>query len=36
MLGFITTMFFKAMPFFSCNPLKCVSINNQVINFFIQ
>ena len=22
-------MFFKAMAFFSCNALKCVSINNQ-------
>ena len=27
--GFIRQIFFKAMTFFSCNALKCVSMNNQ-------
>ena len=36
MFGFITTIFFTAMTFFSCNALKCVSMNNQAINFFMQ
>ena len=29
MLGFIKKCFFTAMTFFSCNALKCVSIDNQ-------
>ena len=29
MFGFIKTIFFTAMTFFSCNALKCVSMNNQ-------
>ena len=29
MLTFMKKIFFTAMTFFSCNVLKCVSINNQ-------
>ena len=29
MFGFIKTIFFTAMTFFSCNALKCVSMKNQ-------
>ena len=29
MFGFIKTIFFTAMTFFSCNALKCVSMRNQ-------
>ena len=29
MFGFIKKTFFKAMTLFSCNALKCVSMNNQ-------
>ena len=29
MFEFIKKCFFKAMTFFSCNALKCVSMNNQ-------
>ena len=29
MFGFINKIFFKAMTLFSCNALKCVSMNNQ-------
>ena len=29
MLRFITKVFVVAMSFFSCNALKCVSMNNQ-------
>ena len=30
MLRFIEKLFVVAMTFFSCNALKCVSMNNQV------
>ena len=29
MFGFIKQIFFTAMTFFSCNALKCVSMNNE-------
>ena len=29
MFGFIRTVFFRAMTFFSCNTLKYISMNNQ-------
>ena len=29
MFGFIKSIFFTVMTFFSCNALKCISMNNQ-------
>ena len=29
MFGFVKKIFFVVMSFFSCNALKCVSMNNQ-------